>query len=391
MGEELKKYQRVYAEVDLDAIAENLLTMRKNLEPGTRMLAVVKADAYGHGSAPVAKKLEPFDFLLGFAVATAGEAFALRRAGIGKPILVLGYTFPCDYERLIGEEIRMAVFRPDTIEELTEAARRTGKPAKVHIKVDTGMNRIGVTPDGEGLAFTELAARRKEIEIEGIFTHFARADEADKTSAEGQLETFRSFLHMIEEELSLEIPIKHCANSAGILEMPEAQMDMVRAGIAMYGQYPSDEVERDIRLRPALSLYSHIVFVKTVKKGQSVSYGGTYTAERDMRVATVPVGYGDGYPRELSNRGFCLLHGKKVPVLGRICMDQFMVDVSAVPEAAAGDRIVLLGQDGAEYIGAEKLAELSGRFHYELLCCLGKRIPRIYREGEKYFLSGSFE
>ena len=189
---------------------------------------------------------------------------------------------------------------------------------------------------------------------------------------------------MIEEELSLEIPIKHCANSAGILEMPGTGLDMVRAGIIMYGLAPSDEVRMDIvPLRPAMSLYSHIVYVKTIHAGQSVSYGGTFTASRDMRVATVPVGYGDGYPRALSGRGYVLIHGEKAPILGRVCMDQFMVDVSHIPEAAEGDRVVLLGACGGERITAEELGDLSGRFNYELICDLGKRIPRVYTEGDK--------
>lgn len=380
--EGLERYQRVYAEVDLDMIAENVCGMRRNLAPETRMMAVVKADGYGHGSVQVARRLEPYDFLFGFAVATAEEAHALRQEGIGKPILVLGYTFPYSYEMLAEEEIRAAVFRPDAAEALAKAGRKAGKPIKVHIKVDTGMNRIGITPDGQGLSFVKGLMGLEGIEIEGIFTHFARADEADKANARRQLETFQKFLHMIKEELFLDIPLKHCSNSAAALEMPEANMDMVRAGIAMYGLYPSEEM-REAGLKPALSLYSHIVYVKTVEKGQSVSYGGTFTAPEGMRVATVPVGYGDGYPRTLSNRGFCLLHGKKAPILGRVCMDQLMVDVSDIPQAREGDLVMLIGRDGEEHIDAQMLGELSGRYHYELLCDLGRRVPRVYREKGK--------
>ncbi len=381
MDERLVSCQRVWAQVDLDAIEENMRSMKEGLDGATGMLAVVKADGYGHGSVPVARRLEPLPFLAGFAVATAEEAHELRQGGIGKPVLVLGYTFPYSYEMMVREEIRPAVFRPDAIEELGRAARKLGKAAKVHVKVETGMNRIGIRPDREGLSFLKRLSEEEGIEIEGIFTHFARADEADKENAERQLETFRGFLHMIEGELSFDIPVKHCANSAAILEMPQAQMDMVRAGIAMYGLYPSDEMRRDmVRLRPALSLYSHVVFVKTVEPGEAVGYGGTFTAERRMRVATIPVGYGDGYPRGLSGRGHCLIRGRKAPILGRVCMDQFMADVSDIPEAAEGDRAVLLGRDGDLEIDAEQLGELSGRFHYELLCDLGKRIPRIYTE-----------
>lgn len=377
--EGLERCQRVYAQVDLDAIARNVVNIKENLNSGTKVMAVVKADGYGHGSAAVAGKLEPLSFVAGFAVATAEEAHELRQSGIRKPVLVLGYTFPYSYELLAREEIRTAVFRPDCVEELGEAGRRAGKPVKVHIKVDTGMNRIGIAPDESGLSFIRRLMNQEGIEIEGIFTHFARADEADKTNSKETLETFRRFLHMIKGELSLEIPVKHCANSAAAMELPQAQLDMVRTGIAIYGLYPSEEMDKSgVRLCPALSLYSHIVYLKTVEPGASIGYGGTYTADRRMRIATIPVGYGDGYPRSLSNRGYCLLHGRKAPIVGRVCMDQFMVDVSEIPEAAEGDRVVLLGRDGGEKIDAQLLGELSGRFHYELLCDLGNRIPRIY-------------
>lgn len=380
----LESYQRVWAQVDLDAIADNMTGMKKNLPERTRMTAVVKTDGYGHGSVPIAKKLEPYEFMFGFAVATPEEAHILRLAGIKKPVLILGYSFPYSYELLAREELRPAVFRKDSIIPLAKAARRAGKTVKVHIKVETGMNRIGITPDREGLSFVEALARQDGIEIEGIFTHFARADEADKSSALEQFRTFESFIHMIEQELSLEIPVRHCANSAGILEMPQTGLDMVRAGIAMYGLAPSDEVSMDIvPLKPALSLYSHIVHVKTLYTGQSVSYGGTFTASRDMRIATVPVGYGDGYPRGLSGKGHVLIHGSRAPILGRICMDQFMVDVSHIPETAEGDRVVLIGGCGRERITAEELGGLSGRFNYELICDLGKRIPRVYTEKGK--------
>jgi len=404
LEENLESYQRGYAEVDLDAIVSNMWNMKQNIAPGTKMIGVIKTDGYGHGSVPVAEVLEPLDFLAGFAVASYEEAHILRKAGIRKPILILGYTFPYCYEQLAEEELRPAVFRMDSIPLLKKAAERTGKPIRVHVKVDTGMNRIGVTPDEEGLRFVEALMKQggesgavsdetvsDGIIIEGIFTHFARADEYDKTNAIGQMETFQGFIRMIKEKLGLDIPVKHCSNSAGILELPQANMDAVRAGISLYGLYPSKEVGRDrVLLQPALSWYSHLVCVKALPRGQSVSYGGTFTAQEDMRIATVPVGYGDGYPRSLSNKGYVLLHGKKAPVLGRVCMDQFMVDVSHIPDAKEGDRVVLLGTDGGERISAELLGEMSGRFHYELVCDIGKRIPRIYRrEGELFACSAN--
>ncbi len=385
----IEEYQRVYAEVNLDAIRSNMDHMKANISPAAKMIAVIKADGYGHGALPIAKELEAVDYMYGFAVATAEEAFILRQSGIVKPILILGYTFPYSYDRLIQEEIRMTVFRYDTLEELSKAAdslkeKGSDKKARVHIKVDTGMSRIGVKPDEEGLLFVQKALETKGIEVEGIFTHFARADEADKTAVNKQLEVFKGFLAMIKDRTGKEIPVKHCSNSAGIIELPGANMDVVRAGITLYGLWPSGQVRKDIvTLTPALSLYSHIVYIKEIEKGTPVSYGGTFTADKKMRIATIPVGYGDGYARGLSGKGYVLLHGKKAPVLGRVCMDQFMVDVSDIPEAAKGDKVTLIGKDGEERITMEELGDISGRFNYEFACDLGKRVPRVYTKGGK--------
>lgn len=381
LQEKLESYQRVWAEVDLDAIWENMVHMKENIAEKTKILAVIKTDGYGHGGVPIAKMLEQLDFMFGYAAATYEEAHVLREAGVKKPILILGYTFPYCYEELIREEIRPAVYRRDTVEELVAAAAKVGQKAKVHIKVDTGMGRIGITPDEEGLEFVRFLMGHPELEVEGIFTHFAKSDEEDKTSANHQLKLFQNFIDRIQTELGLTIPVKHCANSAAILEMPQANMDMVRAGITTYGLYPSEEVSKDIvPLRAAMSLYSHIVYCKTIHAGQSVSYGGLFTAQKDTRVATIPVGYGDGYPRSLSGKGYVLIRGKKAPILGRVCMDQFMVDISEIPGVMEGDKVTLLGVDGTERITAEELGELSGRFNYEFVCDLGKRIPRVYRQ-----------
>ena len=381
LQEKLESYQRVWAEVDLDAIWENMVHMKENIAENTKILAVIKTDGYGHGGVPIAKMLEQLDFMFGYAAATYEEAHVLREAGVKKPILILGYTFPYCYEELIREEIRPAVYRRDTVEELVAAAAKVGQKAKVHIKVDTGMGRIGITPDEEGLEFVRFLMGHPELEVEGIFTHFAKSDEEDKTSANHQLALFQNFIDRIQTELGLTIPVKHCSNSAAILEMPQANMDMVRAGITTYGLYPSEEVRKDIvSLRAAMSLYSHIVYCKTIHAGQSVSYGGLFTAQKDTRVATIPVGYGDGYPRSLSGKGYVLIRGKKAPILGRVCMDQFMVDISEIPGVMEGDKVTLLGVDGTERITAEELGELSGRFNYEFVCDLGKRIPRVYRQ-----------
>ena len=299
------EYQRGYVQVNLDHIIDNLKNMKQCIKPDTQILAVIKTDGYGHGGIPIAKNIEGLDFLFGFAVATAEEAFELRDAGITKPILVLSYTFPYAYERFVEQDIRVTVFREDTLKDLAAAAKKLGKTAKIHIKTDTGMGRIGISPDEKGLVFVKKAYETKGLEIEGIYTHFACADEADLTSAYGQVKRFSDFTKKIAEELQIKIHMHHASNSAGILAVPEANMNLVRAGITLYGLMPSDEVVLpDIELKPALSLHSHVVYIKTLAKGQTVSYGSTYVAESDRQVATIPLGYGDGYPRGLSSKGY---------------------------------------------------------------------------------------
>lgn len=375
----LEQYQRVYAAVDLSAILYNMERMYEHIAPETKLMGVIKTDGYGHGAIPIGRELEQLPYVFGFAVATAEEAFSLRQAGLKKPILILGYAFPYAYEALTLQEIRQAVFREDTLTALNTCAGRLGRKAKVHIKVDTGMSRVGIRPDEEGLAFLKKACSLPHIEVEGIFTHFARADERDKTSARTQLSTFCSFVEEAERLTGLVIPLKHCSNSAGILELPEANLSLVRAGITLYGLSPSEEVPKEIlSLRPALSLKSHLVYVKEVEAGTPVSYGGTFVTDKRMRIATVPVGYGDGYPRSLSGKGAVLIRGRRAPILGRVCMDQFMVDVSDIPGVLEGDEVTLIGKDGAEEITMEELGAVSGRFNYELACDLGKRIPRVY-------------
>lgn len=383
LQEKLESYQRVWAEVDLDAIWENMVHMKENIAENTKILAVIKTDGYGHGGVPIAKMLEQLDFMFGYAAATYEEAHVLREAGVKKPILILGYTFPYCYEELIREEIRPAVYRRDTVEELVAAAAKVGQKAKVHIKVDTGMGRIGITPDEEGLEFVRFLMGHPELEVEGIFTHFAKSDEEDKTFTKEQLE---KYLWMKEElkKRNVTFTYYHCSNSAGIIDLEEANMDIVRAGITTYGMYPSDEVEKDkVPLKPAMELISHVAHVKWLTEGKPVSYGGTYITTRPTKVATIPVGYGDGYPRSLSNKGYVLIHGQKAPIIGRVCMDQFMVDVTAIEDVEFGDKVVIFGRDGKEFLSVDKLGELSGRFNYEFVCVLNKRIPREYiRHGE---------
>ena len=377
----MKDYDRVWADVDLDAVHFNMEQMHGNISCSAKMMGIIKTDAYGHGAVQIARELETLDYVFGMGLATAEEALILRHCGIKKPLLVIGYTFPYSYAKLIDNEIRMTVFKSSMLSEIEKEAERQNKKAIVHIKVDTAMSRIGIRPDDSGIAFIRECLSQKNIIVEGIFTHFAKADEADKGPVMKQLHTYQDFLKRAEEETGYRIPIHHCSNSAGIVEIKEANMDMVRAGITLYGLWPSEEVSRDIiRLKPVLSLKSHIVYVKEIEKGTQVSYGGTYCAEEPMKIATIPVGYGDGYPRALSNKGFVLIHGKRAKILGRVCMDQMMVDVSDIDNVRDGDEVTLIGQDGAERITMEELGGLSGRFNYELACDLGKRIPRVYHK-----------
>lgn len=378
------KYSRVYAQIDLDAIVHNLEHISRQIGAHARVLAVVKCDGYGHGSVPIAGAIENMETVGGYATATAEEAMELRRAGIQKPILILGYTFPYAYEELIRQGVRLTVFREDTLERLESAAQRVGEKALVHVKVDTGMGRIGIPPQEEKLAFLQRIADSEYLELEGIFTHFARADERDMSYTLEQMERFNRFVALAQDRLGTRILCCHAANSAGIIRMEEAHLDLVRAGIILYGLYPSEDMAGEANwLRPALSLHSHLVYIKEVSPGQSISYGGTFTADRKMRVGTVPVGYGDGYPRSLSGRGYVLIQGRRAPILGRVCMDQFMVDLSELPLAAEGEPVVLIGRDGQEEITAGELGALSGRFNYELMCDLSPRVPRVYLQGGK--------
>lgn len=372
-------HERVWAQIDLAAIRANMESMHSNIGGNVRMTGVLKTNAYGHGAVRIGQVLEKLPYVWGYATATFEEARELREGGLDKPVLILGYVFPYCYEDLARLDIRPATFRVDQLRQLGEAGERAGRKVKVHIAVDTGMGRIGIRPDEGGLDFVRQALATPGVEVEGMFTHFAKADMTGTEPTELQLSCFTSFARRIEQELGYRIPIVHASNSAGIIDYRDANLDMVRAGITLYGLWPSSEVSREpVPLAPVLSLYSHVVFVKDLRPGESVSYGGTFTAEHTMRVATIPVGYGDGYPRSLSNKGYVLIRGQKARILGRVCMDQMMVDVSDIPGAAEGDLVTLIGTDGDQTITMEELGDLSGRFNYELACDLNPRVPRIF-------------
>ena len=370
------KYERAEAVVDLDAICRNLYHIKQQLKEGTRICPVIKTDAYGHGAVPVAKATEGMvDY---FAVATIDEAVALREQGIQKPLFLLGFTPQNRFVDLFRFRVFPNVFRLSDASLLSQMAEVMGQELPIHISVDTGMNRLGFLPTEEALADITEIAKLPGLVMEGIFSHFVAADCADKTLANRQIRRFTEFTEELKRR-GVTFRLRHMAASAGTIDCRDAEFNMVRTGIITYGVFPSDEVDRErFDLEPALSLKSTIIYLKTVAKGETISYGATYTTARDERIATVPVGYGDGYFRALSNRGYVLIRGQKAPIRGRICMDQFMVDVTDIPDAAEGDEVTLIGRDGESCITVDELAELSGTIPYENLCDLGKRIPRVY-------------
>ncbi|MCD8300621.1 MAG: alanine racemase [Clostridiales bacterium] len=372
------QHSRICAEIDLDNFDHNLNEIERLISPGTKICAVIKADGYGHGAAALAEIMEQRNSVWGYAVATVEEAMALHRAGLKKPILILGYVFDEDLDTVIGMNIRMTVFTAEMAREISLAAQKEGKNVRIHIKLDTGMSRIGFQCTGEAVKEIAEIAAMPNIYIEGIYTHFARADETDKNFSLGQAEMFTKMVGALRDE-GVTADFLHMANSAAIIDLPRYDLDMVRAGIILYGLWPSDEVQKDrIDLMPLMTLKSHIIHVKTLEEGRSVSYGGTYHVEGTKTIATIPVGYADGYPRSLSNIGYVLIRGKKAPICGRVCMDQFMVDVTEIEDVMPGDEVILLGRDGGEEITMDILGELSGRFNYELACDVGKRVPRVY-------------
>ncbi|WP_077611212.1 alanine racemase [Clostridium sp. Marseille-P2415] len=374
----MNTYGRVYEAVDLDAIRHNMEAMRANLSSGTKMIGVVKSDGYGHGAVPVAWAIDPY--VCGYAVATVEEGVILRKHGIRKPILVLGVVPYADADKLVEYEISSAIFQLKRAEHLSKAAKKAGKTAVVHLAVDTGMSRIGYPVTEEAADEAAKICSLPGIKVEGLFTHFAKADETDKTATDKQIERYRTFVAMLSVR-GITIPVLHCSNSAGILDLQRANFHVVRAGISIYGLYPSAEVDREkVRLKPAMELRSFISYIKKIGPGTSVSYGGTFTADREMTVATIPVGYGDGYPRNLSGKGEVLIRGYRAKILGRVCMDQFMVDVTAIPGVEEEDEVTLIGRQRGQQITVEELAETGGGFHYEILCDIGKRVPRVYLE-----------
>ncbi|HML32579.1 alanine racemase [Sporomusa sphaeroides] len=362
----------VWAEIDLSAIKHNVREIKRGLRPGVKFCAVVKADAYGHGAVAVSQALltAGADRL---AVAIVSEAIELRRAGIVVPVQVLGYTPPEQALVVAKYDIAQTVYSLDMVRALAAAGAQTGKQVKLHIKIDTGMGRIGILPEEAG-EFAAAVANMAGVEIEGVFSHFATADEADKSYAEFQYARFEEALQRIKAK-GIHVPLRHMANSAATLELPQTHLDMVRPGIILYGLWPSPEVNKNIRLKPAMCLKAQVAHIKTVAAGAGISYGRTYIAETERKIATLPIGYADGWRRELSGRTEVLINGGYAPLVGRICMDQCMADVTGIAEVKNGDTAILFG---VPELTTDKVAEVLGTITYELVCMVGERVPRIY-------------
>ena len=364
-----------YIEVDLDAIAHNAQAIKAHIGPHVHLIAVVKANAYGHGMVEVARTALQHGASW-LAVGRVDEGIALREAGITAPILVMGYSLPGDVEDAIARALTLTVADLASVETVSALARRLGRPIPVHVKVDTGMGRFGVLPD-EVLSFVAEVSALPGVRIEGLYTHFAVAELADKEYTWHQFRIFQKVRAELEAA-RYRIPVYHVANSAAMLDLPEMHLDAVRVGIALYGLPPSGEVAATVPLRPALSLKSHVARVRTLPAGSSISYGRTYITQRDTPVALIPVGYGDGYHRVLSNRGMVLINGRRAPIVGRICMDQFVVDISEVGPVELNSEVVLIGRQGDECITAEEVAAWAETINYEIVTGLSPRVPRLY-------------
>ena len=362
-----------WVEIDLGAIAHNYKEIRKHMQTGAKLCAVVKADAYGHGAIAVARKAiaAGAEYL---AVATISEAMKLREAGFTTPLLILGLTKPDSSFDIVDADLTQTVCRLDLVQALSAEAVAQGKRVKVHLAVDTGLGRIGVRPE-DAVHFARIITAMPGIELEGVFSHFALADITDKTFSIEQIRRFQEACNAIEAA-GIRIPIRHIAESAAILDLPDVHFDMVRAGILQYGLWPSDEVTRPLNLRPAMKFCARIVYIKTIPPGTSIGYGRNFIAERESRIATISVGYADGYLRAYAS-GYVEVHGRRAPIAGRICMDQCMIDITDIPKAKVGDIVTLFGSDT---LTADDLAHWANTISYEVLCLVSKHVSRIYVE-----------
>ncbi len=377
----MEHYRRTWTEIDLDKIKRNLQCIRSLLDPGTAIMGIIKADAYGHGAIPVASELK--DDVAMFAVSGLDEAVQLRKGGISNDILILGYTPADSTDELIRLGITQTVFSYEYARKLYTQACKLDKELKVHIKIDTGMSRLGFAAQTRSDALQSedeilqiISQFGRALHVEGIFTHFAVSDEPEDTFTAMQFERFTGVCKALQDR-GIRLKYRHCCNSGAIIDFPHMQLDMVRPGIILYGMQPAKGL-RDIGLSPALSLKTVVAQTHRLKKGMSISYGRTYIAQSDMTVATIPIGYADGYPRALSNIGQVLVNGRRANIVGRICMDQCVIDISDIPNVHEGSIVTVIGRDGKETITAEEIADKLGSINYEITCLIGKRVPRVY-------------
>lgn len=380
-------YFRTQAKIDLDAVEYNYNNTRAKLPQGCKLLGVIKADAYGHGAVELARFLEnKCDF---FGVACIEEAVELKKAGIKTPILILGYVAPAFYDLVVKYDIRIPVFSYDTAKALSDEAVKQGKTVPFHFCIDTGMSRIGFQVNEESADVCKQICTLPNIEAEGLFSHFATADETDLTKALAQREKYKAFVEMLENR-GIQIPIKHLNNSAGIMNFDE-YFDMCRMGIILYGLYPSEEVDKSLLdIKPVMSWLTHISHIKTLEAGREVSYGGTFKTTEPRVIATIPVGYADGYPRCLSNKGRVIINGQYAPIVGRVCMDQFMVDVTDVDGAELDSIVTLVGKDGDAELSMEEVSNAAYSFNYELPCRVARRVPRTYYKDGKFIKATNY-
>ncbi|MCC8016202.1 MAG: alanine racemase [Clostridiales bacterium] len=371
---------RTEAAVDLDAVEYNYNQIRKKLPENVMLLGVIKADAYGHGAVKFAEFLkDKCDF---FGVACIEEAMELINAGIKTPILILGRVFPEDFNAAVQNNIRVPIFTYSDAKKLSEEAIKQNKTALFHFCVDTGMSRIGFQADEKSADICKKITALPNIESEGIFSHFATADEKDLTKTYLQKEKFINFISLLESR-NINVPIKHIDNSAGIMNF-DSHFDMCRMGIITYGLYPSSEIEKSLLdIKPVMSWRTKISYIKKLEAGREISYGGTYKTTETRKIATIPVGYADGYPRCLSNKGKVIINGEFAPIVGRICMDQFMVDITEIESAEEGTEVTLIGKNGGLTISMEEMADSAHSFNYELVCRISRRVTRTYYKNGK--------
>lgn len=368
----MNHYRPTWAEIDLRNLDYNFRLVKKLVGKKVKVMVAVKADAYGHGIVAIAKRLEQLeaDYL---GIASIDEGILLREAGIKIPILVLSTVLPGDVKPILEYGLAQTICTRELAGKLAYEARRRNMVAPIHVKVDTGMHRIGVAY-ANAYNFIKEIGKLKNLKIEGIFTHFPCAD-TNAHFTKMQITLFDQLVKKLEAD-GIAIPLKHASNSLGVISYPEGHFNMVRPGLMVYGLYPRENLK--IKLKPLLALKTKIIFIKTILKGKGISYGHTYSSPKQMQVATLPIGYGDGYPRSLSNKAYCLINGKKAKIIGRICMDQLMVDVSNSTTVRVGQEVVLIGRQRGVSITVEQLAGLAGTIAYEIVCNLGGRIPRIY-------------